>query len=93
MAWSTDPAIVGPTNVNPRARRAFDSAAASSNVVSHAETEPTSSRSARYARAFTIAERIFARFRTMPASARSRRSSRAVNRATRSGTKLANARR
>jgi len=86
-----DSAIVGPTKVNPRDRRAVEKVTGSRNVRSHRATLPTSSRRSMYACALAMAERIFARLRTMPASARSRRSSRAVNRATRSGSNAANA--
>ena len=61
MACMIDSAIVGPTNVNPRDRRAFESAIGSSNDPSQRATLPTSSRRFRYARAFAIADRIFAR--------------------------------
>jgi len=47
MACMIDSAIVGPTNVNPRERSAFESAAGSSNVPSQRATLPTSSRSSR----------------------------------------------
>jgi len=91
VACMIDSAIVGPTKVNPRDRRAVEKAAGSRNVRSHRATLPTSSRRSMYAWALAMAERIFAGLRTMPASARSRRSSRAVNRATRSGSNAANA--
>jgi len=90
-ACRIDSAIVGPTNVKPRERRAFESALGSSKVPSQRPTLPTSSRSSKYARAFEIVDRIFARLRTMPASASRRRSSRALKRATRSGSNPAKA--
>jgi hypothetical protein len=47
VACMIDSAMVGPTNVNPRARRAFERATGSSNVRSQRATLPTSARSAR----------------------------------------------
>ena len=59
----------------------------------YVDSEPNSSRSSRARFALLIVDSILPRCRTMPGSPSRRRTSRAVNRATRSGSKLAKPRR
>src|SRR3954471_11131907 len=107
--------VVGPTNVQPRFRRSFDSAtdsgvvamvfstphvsfrgrdfACGSNRHTYSDNDPHSSARSRQRFALLIVLSILPRWRTMPASPSRRVTSRDVNRATRAGSKPANARR
>src|SRR5262245_20513965 len=107
--------VVGPTNVQPRFRKSFESAIDSGVVAivfsrsqvsrrgrdrpsgsyrhTYSESDANSSARSRQRFALLIVLSILPRCRTMPASPRRRVTSRPEKRATRSGSKPANARR